>query len=177
MTLSTSVFALCRALTPRWRMALLIAVLPASVQAQQALPDAIAVPGRSAALTVHAVGAQIYECVADAERKLAWRFREPVATLLVEGRTVGRHYAGPNWELADGSRITGKLAGTAPGRTADDIPWLKLDAATPGTGQFAPVRAIQRINTRGGALSGACETAGMLRPVPYASDYVFLAGG
>ena len=49
-------------------------------------------------LTVHAEGAQVYECKAGADGKLAWAFREPIATLLVDGKTIGRHYAGPNWE-------------------------------------------------------------------------------
>jgi hypothetical protein len=177
MPLSVSIVAPRRAFPLLCRVAPVLAALPLTVQAQQTVPDAVAVPGSSAVLTVHAVGAQVYECSADAQRKLAWRFREPIATLLVDGRTVGRHYAGPTWELADGSRIAAKLAGTAPGRTPEDIPWLKLDPATPGTGQLASVRAIQRINTSGGALSGPCETSGALRPVPYVSDYVFLAGG
>ena len=58
--------------------------------------------------------------------KLGWRFREPIATLLVEGKTVGRHYAGPRWELADGSAVAGKLESKADGATPSDIPWLTL---------------------------------------------------
>ena len=49
-------------------------------------------------LTLHAEGAQVYECKAGSDGKLAWAFREPIATLLLDGKTVGRHYAGPNWE-------------------------------------------------------------------------------
>jgi Protein of unknown function (DUF3455) len=60
-------------------------------------------------------------------------FREPVATLLLDGRTVGRHYAGPHWEMADGSIIQGKVAGRAPGVTAADIAWLKLDVSAQQT--------------------------------------------
>src|SRR2546421_10876903 len=37
-------------------------------------------------------------------------FREPIATLLLDGKTVGRHYAGPNWEHADGSAVVAKVA-------------------------------------------------------------------
>ena len=48
-------------------------------------------------------------------------FREPIATLLMDGKTVGRHYAGPSWELTDGSAVTGKVAGRAPGSTSKDF--------------------------------------------------------
>src|SRR6202050_1582271 len=82
---------------------------------EPALPDAIAAPGEAVVLSVHAEGAQVYECKAGADGKLAWAFCEPIATLLVDGRPVGRHYAGPNWESNDGSAVVGKAAGTAPG--------------------------------------------------------------
>src|SRR5437899_4941453 len=101
----------------------------AIARAQTPLPDAIAAPGETAVLTVHAEGAQVYECKAGADGKLAWAFREPIATLLADGKTIGRHYAGPNWEHADGSAVAGKAAGNAPGATAADIPWLKLEVA------------------------------------------------
>ena len=60
--------------------------------------------------TRHAEGAQVYECKAEAVGKLAWTFREPIAALTLDGKTVGRHYAGPRWELADGSQVEGKGA-------------------------------------------------------------------
>ena len=56
-------------------------------------PQAIAAPGKPRYCTLHAEGAQIYECKAGADGTLAWVFREPIATLLSEGKTVGRHYA------------------------------------------------------------------------------------
>jgi hypothetical protein len=138
-------------------------------------PDAIAAKGETAVLTVHAEGAQVYECKADPGGKLVWQFREPVATLIADGKTVGRHYAGPTWELADGSRVQGKPLGRAPGATAADIPWLKLEAVDPrGPGTLAGIATIQRINTRGGQFEGPCETAGATHAAPYAADYVFL---
>ena len=120
--------------------------------AAEPLPDAIAAPGETVVLSVHAEGAQVYECKAGADGKLAWAFREPIATLLAEGKTVGRHYAGPNWELADGSAVAGKATGNAPGATAADIPWLKLevdlparqrhpDAASPPSSASTPMAA------------------------------------
>jgi hypothetical protein len=59
-------------------------------------PDTIAAPGETVVATMHAEGAQVYECKADAGGRLVWQFRVPVATLLLDGKTVGRHYAGPN---------------------------------------------------------------------------------
>ena len=97
-----------------------------SASAQTPLPDAIAAPGETVVLTLHAEGAQIYECKAGADGKLAWAFREPTAALLLDGKTVGRHYTGPNWEHIDSSAVVGKAVGNAPGATANDIPWLKL---------------------------------------------------
>ena len=155
--------------------ALLLAALIGPAGAGEPLPDAIAAPGETVVLSVHAEGAQVYECKAGADGKLAWAFREPIATLLSEGKTAGRHYAGPNWELADGSAVAGKAAGNAPGATAADIPWLKLDVTSHrGNGALTPVTTVQRINTHGGKLDGACDKAGEFRSAPYSAEYVFL---
>ena len=146
-----------------------------SANAQTKLPDAIAAPGETVVLTVHAEGAQVYDCKAGADGKLAWAFREPIASLLVDGKTIGRHYAGPNWEHIDGSAVVGKVAGNAPGATADDIAWLKLQVVSSrGSGILTGVTTVQRINTKGGQLSGACEKAGTFKSAPYSAEYVFL---
>ena len=114
------------------------------------------------------------ECRADASGKLAWQFREPVATLLVDGKTVGRHYAGPTWELNDGSTVVAKVGGRAPGASAGDIPLLKLEVTSRrGAGQLGSATTIQRLNTRGGVANGACERAGAFLNVPYSADYAF----
>jgi hypothetical protein len=146
--------------------------------AQTPIPDAIAAPGETQIVKFHAEGAQVYECKADAAGKLAWTFREPIATLIADGKTVGRHYAGPNWETSDGSAVVGKVTGNAPGTTAKDIPWLRLEAASHrGSGLLSGVTTVQRINTVGGALSGSCSTAGAMQSEPYSADYVFLRKG
>jgi len=157
---------------------LLIAALALHVDVALAqMPAAVAVPGQAAAVTLHAVGAQIYDCKADKDGKLAWVFREPIASLMLDGKTVGRHYAGPSWELTDGSAVTAKAVGSAPAASANDVPWLKLEViGRRGSGTLADVATVQRINTNGGALTGACDQAGGLRSVPYSADYVFLRG-
>jgi hypothetical protein len=139
------------------------------------IPDAVAAKGERMVLTVHAEGAQVYDCKAGEGGKLAWQFREPIATLMQEGKTVGRHYAGPTWEHVDGSRVVGKPVGRADGATPKDIPWLKLDVTSEsGAGTLAGVTTIQRIDTKGGQYAGACEQAGATYAAPYAADYVFL---
>ncbi|MBW7973075.1 DUF3455 domain-containing protein [Bradyrhizobium sp. BR 10289] len=154
---------------------LLLAAMAGPASAAETLPEAIAAAGESVVLSVHAEGAQVYECKATADGKLAWTFREPIATLLSEGKTIGRHYAGPNWELADSSAVVGKVIGNAPGATPADIPWLKLEVASRrGSGVLTPVTTVQRINTRGGKLDGACDKAGDFKSAPYSADYVFL---
>jgi len=149
-----------------------------SASAQTPLPDAIAAPGETVVLTLHAEGAQVYECKAASDGKLAWAFREPIATLLLDGKTVGRHYAGPNWEHIDSSAVVGKAVGNASGATANDIPWLKLTVTSGrGTGILSGVTTVQRINTAGGKLEGDCDKAGTYRNAPYSADYVFLRKG
>ena len=98
---------------------------PAFADAQE-LPESIRAPGETRLLTVHAEGAQVYQCEPDATGKLAWLLREPIATLFQEGKTIGRHTAGPQWELTDGSGVQGKVEAKAPGATPSDIAWLKL---------------------------------------------------
>ena len=155
--------------------AILAALILAPTIAAAQMADAIAVaPGEALVATVHAEGAQVYECKADASGKLAWQFREPIATLIVDGKTVGRHYAGPNWELADGSAVVGKIAGRAPGASAQDIPLLKLEVTSRrGSGQLSGITTVQRLNTKGGVAEGACDRAGAFLNVPYSADYAF----
>jgi hypothetical protein len=146
--------------------------------AEAPIPVAIAAPGETLVLAMHAEGAQVYECKAGADGKPGWAFREPVATLLADGKTVGRHYAGPNWEHSDGSAVVGKIAASAPGATPDDISWLKLDVVSRrGSGILTDVTTVQRVNTRGGKLEGACDSAGTFRSAPYSADYLFLRKG
>jgi hypothetical protein len=163
------------------KTAVALSLLMASVAGANAagpIPDAVAASGQTTVLTVHAEGAQVYECKPGPDGKMVWSFREPIATLMADGKTVGRHYAGPNWENIDGSAVTGKTAGTAPGATPNDIPWLKLDVISQrSNGILTGVTTVQRINTEGGKLEGACDKAGATKSAPYSADYVFLRKG
>ncbi|HYT48532.1 MAG TPA: DUF3455 domain-containing protein, partial [Burkholderiales bacterium] len=71
-----------------------------------------------------------------------------------------------------------KAVANVAGQTPGDIPWLKLEVtAHRGSGTLSGVTTVQRINTKGGAHTGACDKAGALHSAPYAADYVFLRKG
>ena len=156
-----------------------VVLLAQATTASAQIPDAIgASAGEAPMLTIHAEGAQIYECKVDSTGKLTWQFREPIAALMIEGKTVGRHFAGPNWELVDGSAVGGKVIGRAPRAAAKDIAWLKLEVTSQrGAGQLTGASSIQRINTKGGMAEGACDQSGTFLSVAYSADYVFLRKG
>ena len=86
---------------------LVAAWLAVRVSAQ--IPAALIARDGAVIATFHAEGAQIYQCKPDSEkypsepRVLAWQFREPIATLIVDGKSIGWHSAGPNWNHTDGS--------------------------------------------------------------------------
>ena len=156
-------------------------LLTTQVSAQ--VPPAVAGRDGTEIVTLHAEGAQIYECKPDSGNKpegraLTWQFREPIATLILDGKSVGRHYAGPNWDDIDGSGVKGRVAASAPGATPNDIPWLKIDIVDHrNSGILSDATTVRRINTRGGVAQGSCERAGDYLSVPYSADYVFLRRG
>ena len=164
---------------PQWATALLIVVTVASPACGQvstaSAPTSFDVAGRSVILTVHGVGAQIYECTPQPTGGNGWSFREPAASLFLGDETVGRHYVGPTWELSDGGSVKGKSVATAPGATAGDVPLLKLEVVEHhGDGRLSPATTVLRLNTKGGGLSGPCAIAGDLQAQSYSADYLFL---
>ena len=76
--------------------------------ADPATPASLAVPAnQEPALVLTAKGVQIYECrpVAGDASKFEWAFKAPEAELFdAQGRKVGKHYAGPTWELTAGGK-------------------------------------------------------------------------
>ena len=145
------------------------------------VPEPIRVPpGHTMSMKVIGMGELTYECRAKATDAAAfeWVFVGPVARLMDASgsKDVGKYYAGPTWEAADGSKVTGKQVAIAPA-TAGNIP-LQLVKAEPGmgTGAMAGITYIQRVNTKGGvAPAEPCvsTSAGMKKQVPYQADYVF----
>jgi hypothetical protein len=135
----------------------------------------LAVDGdETVALIAPAKGVQIYEC-----RNGEWAFVAPAAELFdTNGKKIGRHYAGPQWEAEDGSRVTGiavKARTEAP--MAGAIPWLLLSAqSVGGKGVLSGVSSVRRVHTAGGVAPRAhCSPAetGQLVRVPYTADYYF----
>jgi len=85
-------------------------------------------------------------------------FCEPIAALLVEGQSIGRHYTGPSWDHIDGGGVRGKVAASTPGAALNDIPRLKIDVTDHrGDAIMSNVTTVQRINTKGGVVQGPCE--------------------
>jgi hypothetical protein len=162
-------------------------VLSACTTAQSQAPLA-SVPDKlkpgadeSIAMVVPAKGVQIYECRA---RKggdgYEWAFVAPQAELFdTRGKNIGRHYAGPHWEAADGSKVVGVLKERADAPAAGAIPWLLLGAKSVGPqGSFSRVTSVQRVNTVGGiAPKDGCSsgTAGTSVRIAYTADYYFFA--
>jgi hypothetical protein len=125
-------------------------------------------------------GVQIYECRAskDDAARFEWQLKAPEADIRdAAGVKIGKHYAGPTWEAADGSKVIGELVARVNSTDPDAIVWLLLRAKTAsGDGIFGDVRFIQRLHTVGGnAPSVGCSEAsagGEVR-VSYSADYWF----
>lgn len=151
----------------------LAAACMAPVSIAQTAKESIDVPPHSS-LLLQAVGSgdQVYGCING-----SWALKAPDAKLLnQEGSVIGRHFAGPTWQLNDGSWVKGKAVAkqVAPDPTA--VPWLLLESVG-GTGRLAAVRFIQRTETHGGnAPDGSCNH-GAMRIVPYTATYSFYEWG
>jgi len=145
-----------------------------------ALPEAVRVPaGQKLMMATTGVGEITYECreKKDLAGQHEWAFVGPVATLYGGDRkTVGKYYAGPTWEAADGSKVTGKQVAVAPASPGNlPLQLVKADPAM-GAGAMTGVSYIQRLNTKGGvAPAMACDAAGKgkRQVVAYEADYVF----
>ena len=169
------------------RKFLTAAIVPAAFvsfsAAAQAMdvPEPVRVPaGHTMAMKAVGVGELTYECRAKAGDAMAyeWVFVGPVARLLDDSRSkeIGKYYAGPTWEAADGSKVTGKQVAIAPAAPGNiPLQLVKTEPAT-GAGAMVGVTYIQRVNTKGGVAPTepcAASAAGTKRQVPYQADYVF----
>lgn len=136
-------------------------------------------PGQEVVLKALGKGVQIYACKESAtDGRFEWILSKPEANLIDEnGARVGRHFAGPTWEAADGSRVTGQVQQRANAPRPNAVPWLLLKATSnQGTGTFAHVTYIQRVDTNGGqAPSDPCDRSqsGVEKQVSYQAGYYF----
>jgi hypothetical protein len=145
------------------------------------VPDSIKAPAdEEVVLVAHASGEQIYKCTGDATLSLGWTFKEPKAQLFdSQGKVIGRHYAGPTWELNDGSAITGRTAPYEEYPDDNSIAWLRINVVShSGKGLLNQVTTVQRINTKGGKPpDGPCDATIANNEVKssYTADYYFYA--
>src|SRR3954454_22201944 len=94
-----------------------------------AVPDSLKpAAGESLAMIVAAKGVQIYECSVG-----EWAFVAAEAELFDgSGKQIGRHYAGPHWEAADGSKVVGTVKARADAPAAGGIPGVRLPSQAEG---------------------------------------------
>ncbi|HTB44167.1 MAG TPA: DUF3455 domain-containing protein [Acetobacteraceae bacterium] len=135
-------------------------------------------PGAKLVFEAVGQGVQIYACE-KAGDGYHWVFKAPDAALFDStGRQVGIHFAGPAWQLADGSKITGEVVGQAPAPAQGAIAWLLLRVKThAGKGVLDGVDLVRRIDTQGGvAPAGACDAAQAREArMRYTARYLFYA--
>jgi hypothetical protein len=116
---------------------------------------------------------QIYTC--DGTK---WTGPVPDAIAVNGDHTViVHHYKGPTWEATDGSTIHGTNPKPTPSPKANSVPWLVLSGEG-GTGRFAKVDIIHRIDTDGGvAPTDPCDAAHNQQQVrvPYKATYILYA--
>lgn len=153
-------------------------ILPLGAQQPGA---SIAVPtGARAVLEARGTGVQIYACK-DTGGAIGWALTGPEARLLdASGKAIGKHFAGPTWELTDGSTVQGAPVASQASPEANSVAWLLLRAKTgSATGRLRDIAFIRRTETHGGVADpSACRSAGdvgkSLR-VPYSATYTFYA--
>lgn len=138
--------------------------------------------GQVLSLEALAKGFQLYECTAakgDATR-FEWTFVAPEAELFDRaGSRIGKHYAGPTWEIGDQGIVVGEVSARDDGPDSSAIPWLLLKAkSASGSGVLGRTQSVQRLQTVGGkAPVAGCdrERAGITARVPYQATYYFYA--
>jgi hypothetical protein len=136
--------------------------------------------GQTVLLKALGKGVQIYGCKATAADpgKFDWSFKAPEADLTnEEGKKIAKHYAGPTWEANDGSKVVGEVLKKLDAKKPGAVPWLLLKAKTnEGTGAFARVTYIKRVDTEGGVAPAlGCDQAHVNTEarVDYRANYYF----
>ena len=128
-------------------------------------------------------GFQIYVCRPDADGRPAWTLKAPEAELFDEqGKSIGKHFGGPTWQLNDGSQVTGKMAAKADAPDPKAIPWLLVTVTgNSESGALSGVTSIQRVNTVAGLSPAAKECTQKSGEAEfkseYSADYYFYAPG
>jgi hypothetical protein len=135
--------------------------------------------GAKLLLHASAQGVQIYKC-AKADDGYHWVFSAPDATLFdLTGRQIGTHFAGPTWQMEDGSKIVGDVVAQVPATEPHAIAWLLLRVKShDGKGVLSGVELVRRIDTLGGTAPAAgCDADHVSAEVRmrYMANYLFYA--
>jgi hypothetical protein len=140
------------------------------------LPDLTACPQLAApegsTLVLHGfgIGVQIYHW-----NGTSWGVATPAARIYADAGGQGQiatHFAGPSWQSNSGSKVVGTVLDRCTPDAAS-IAWLSLSAVPTGSGIFAKVTFIQRLNTVGGNPPSTPGVIGQEAKVPYTADYLF----
>ncbi|HLX64815.1 MAG TPA: DUF3455 domain-containing protein [Planctomycetota bacterium] len=118
-----------------------------------------------------AKGFQIYFAAKNGE-KLEWQVKPDAELFNEKGEKEGKHYAGPSWELNDGSKIVADKIQEAPHEAACPLLLLKVKSSE-GKGALSHVKYVQRLNTSGGAKPAEAPAEGKEVKVEYTADYYF----
>jgi hypothetical protein len=157
-------------------LALMVAAVTATAAEEPLIP---APPGARLLLETPAQGVQIYACEKGSDG-YRWVFKAPDAALFDKtGRQIGTHFAGPAWQLADGSKITGEVVAQAAAPEPHAIAWLLLRVKShEGSGVLSAADLVRRIDTHGGAAPAttcdATQAAAEAR-MRYTARYLFYA--
>ncbi len=159
--------------------AVLVLLLASATGALAEAPGVSAPPGARLLLEVEAQGVQIYAC-GKASDGYHWLFKAPDAALFdTTGRQVGTHFAGPTWQMADGSKIVGEVVGQAPAPDPHAIAWLLLRVKShDGSGILSEAGWVRRVDTQAGvAPATPCDAAQALPEarMRYTARYLFYA--
>jgi hypothetical protein len=133
--------------------------------------------GARLVLDVTGRGVQIYSCQPTSEG-YRWKFIAPKADLFnPAGRDIGRHFAGPTWEMQDGSEIVGVVVTQASAPDTESVPWLLVRVKSQhGAGVLSDVEFVRRIDTQGGvAPARGCDAEHALGQarMRYTAQYLF----
>jgi hypothetical protein len=154
-------------------------IVAGATSAFAAEPTVTAPRGAKLLLRTAAQGVQIYTCQR-ASDGYHWVFSAPEAALFdAAGQQIGTHFAGPSWQMDDGSKIVGEVVAQTAAPEPHAITWLLLRVKShEGSGVLSGVEYVRRIDTQGGtAPAGGCDAAkeSSKARMRYTAHYLFYA--
>jgi Protein of unknown function (DUF3455) len=143
------------------------------------IPEVLAVPNNQRlVLELTGRGVQIYKCFEEADHKYEWKLEAPEADLFDKnGKKIGRHFAGPTWQLNAGDKLVGRVRQKLESKSKGAIPWLLLETVDSSGDTFGHVKSVQRVETKGGKPPAEATAAnvGEKKRIPYSATYKFYA--